>query len=81
VFGTSIAASWVAGFLGNTIDFFVDEDENRIGKTFFGKPIKSPHEVEYGSLVFVALTTAVAKKVSERMSAYKFTSKIYFSRI
>ncbi len=77
VFGTSIAASWVAGFLGDSIDFFVDEDENRIGKTFFGKPVKSPAEVDEDSHVFVALTTEVSKKITERLSDYKFKSLMY----
>jgi hypothetical protein len=31
IFGTSIAAMWLFGEIGDDVDFFVDEDPNRLG--------------------------------------------------
>ena len=42
VFGTSISGTWLASALGDRVDFFVDEDPNRVGRTHLGKPIYSP---------------------------------------
>lgn len=67
IFGTSIAATWLAGNLDGGFQFFVDEDPNRIGRVHMGKPVVSPKDVEPGRVVFLALTPAVAQAISTRL--------------
>lgn len=68
VFGTSIAATWLAGGLASLIDFHVDEDASRQGRDFFGKPILSPDAVPQGATVFLALAPAVAQAIAARLA-------------
>jgi hypothetical protein len=49
--------------------FFVDEDPNRVGREFMGKPILHPDQVARGQDVFVALPPALAGQVSRRLHA------------
>src|SRR5262249_1235860 len=55
VFGTSIAGVWIGSTIGKKIAFFVDEDEARIGRDYFGIPIVAPAQVPPGATVFVCL--------------------------
>jgi SAM-dependent methyltransferase len=68
VFGTSIAATWLAGGLAPLIDFHVDEDASRQGRDFFGKPILPPSAVPPGATVFLALAPAVAEAIAARLA-------------
>lgn len=70
LFGTAIAASWLAGELDGKVGFFVDEDPNRIGRVHLGKPVLHPKDVEANSVVFLALAPALAEKIAERMKNY-----------
>lgn len=67
VFGTSIAASWVAAQIPEKIDFFVDEDPNRIGRDYLEKPVLSPADVPHSSSVLMALAPVLANKISNRL--------------
>lgn len=69
VFGTSIAATWLASQLEASIAFFVDEDESRIGKMHFGKPIVRPADVPSGSVVYLALPPAIAELIARKLAA------------
>jgi SAM-dependent methyltransferase len=69
LFGTSIAGTWLAGVLGDRVTFFVDEDPHRVGRTHMGRPILSPSQVPPRSVVFIALTPAVAAPIAERFSS------------
>jgi SAM-dependent methyltransferase len=69
VFGTSIAGTWVFSEVQGKVDFFVDEDPNRIGQQHFGIPICSPQEVSDGSNILLALPPFLAKRVASRMPA------------
>lgn len=69
LFGTSIAATWLAGELGDTIEFFVDEDTNRQGRDYLGRPVLSPGDVAPQARVFVALAPRVAGPVRDRLTA------------
>ncbi|MDB5813315.1 MAG: hypothetical protein JWN23_432 [Rhodocyclales bacterium] len=73
VFGTSIAATWVASQLGERIAFFVDEDESRVGKTHMGRSILHPRDVPSGSLVYLALAPTVASLIDQRLGVGDFT--------
>ena len=68
VFGTSIAATWLAGQLADKISFFVDEDVSRQGREFFGKPVYAPAQVPGDSVIFVAAAPVIAKKLAARLS-------------
>jgi hypothetical protein len=66
VFGTSISGTWLAGALGESVHFFVDEDPGRIGREHMGRPIVSPDQISDGSDVFVPLIPAISKAVARR---------------
>jgi SAM-dependent methyltransferase len=67
LFGTSIAATWLAATLDMDLDFFVDEDVNRVDRPYLGKPVFLPSTVEAGSTVFLALTPVVADAIRKRL--------------
>jgi Methyltransferase domain len=70
VFGTSIAANWLTGIVGpDAIDFYVDEDPSRIGRSHFDKPILAPAQVRPNAKVYIPLAPVVAKAVCKRLSA------------
>ncbi len=66
VFGTSIAGLWIGSALGNKIGFFVDEDQARIGRDYFGIPILAPSQVPAGATVFVCLEPKLAQTIAAR---------------
>lgn len=68
IFGTSIAGTLVANFLGGNFDFFVDEDPTRIGARHLDRPILSPAEIPQGSELMVALMPRIARAVAGRLS-------------
>lgn len=68
VFGTSIGGAWLFGELEGSVEFFVDEDENRQGRTFLDRPVLKPQKVPEGSRVFVPLAPSVARDVCRRFS-------------
>ena len=70
LFGTSIAGTWLASQMEQSIDFFVDEDPSRAGKHYLGKPVIAPEETKPGDRVYLALAPAVASVVSKRMSGH-----------
>lgn len=72
LFGTSIAATWLFGELDGSVDFFVDEDPHRAGKTHMGLPIHCPSEVPAESRVFLALPGAQANSVRTRLAKSGF---------
>jgi len=67
LFGTSIAAVWLTAALADQIDFYLDEDEERQGRYFFGKPVLHPEQAPHGSTVFVGLAPAIAAQIAERL--------------
>lgn len=72
IFGTSVAATWLASSLSGRYDFFVDEDPGRIGRLHLGKPILPPNKVPAGSSVFLALALEVAHAVAQRLRGARF---------
>jgi SAM-dependent methyltransferase len=69
IFGTSIAANWVYGELAGNIDFFVDEDLDRVNKEYHQKPVYHASKIPPGSHTFVCLQPNVVRKVIERISS------------
>lgn len=68
IFGTSVAATWLASGLGNVVEFFVDEDPARQGHTHLGRPILKPEEVAPGAVVYLAFAPEVSGAISRRLS-------------
>lgn len=67
VFGTAIAATWIAAVVGGAVGFFVDEDEARSGKTHMGKPVFHPKDAPKGAVVYLAFSYEVAVSVQKRL--------------
>ena len=68
LFGSSIAATWLAQELDCAMTFFVDEDASRQGMRFMGRPVVSPSEVPAGSTVFVGIGGGLAAPVALRLT-------------
>lgn len=66
IWGTAIAATWLYSLMDENVDFFVDEDANRIGHQHLGKPIYSPDNIPADSNVFIALTPELANNIASR---------------
>lgn len=71
IFGTAIAGSWLYSHLADVTDFFVDEDVNRAGREFLGRPVYLPSDVPQGATVYVALIPELARKIAGRNAASK----------
>jgi hypothetical protein len=69
VFGTAIAGTWLGGLLGESVRFFVDEDQNKRGYSHIGQPVFMPDQVPEGSNVYLALPPAVATAIHPRLLA------------
>lgn len=67
IFGTSVSAAWLFGSVGEQVEFFVDEDPERIGREFMGRPVLAPTDVESHATVFLALLPGVAKAIRIRL--------------
>jgi 2-polyprenyl-3-methyl-5-hydroxy-6-metoxy-1,4-benzoquinol methylase len=68
LFGSSIAATWLAQQVDCAMDFFVDEDPNRQGQIFMGRRVLSPSQAPASSVVFVGVGGGVAGQVARRLS-------------
>ncbi|MGJ0425070.1 class I SAM-dependent methyltransferase [Methylocystis sp.] len=68
IFGTSISGTWLAGAVDDEVDFFVDEDPQRIGREHMGRPIIAPDNVAENSDVFIPLIPKVAAAVKSRLA-------------
>jgi SAM-dependent methyltransferase len=69
IFGTSIAATWLASGLGDAVEFFVDEDTARQGRTHLSRPVLAPAQVPSGSVVYLAFVREVAAAIRQRLAA------------
>lgn len=67
IFGTSVAATWLASGLGEAIDFYVDEDPARRGRMHLGRPIVTPDEVAPGATVYLAFIGDIAAQIARRL--------------
>lgn len=69
LFGTSIAATWLTGDLGQRIAFYVDEDPSRVGQTFLGKPVIAPSAIPRDATVFIGLAPVIAAVIAGKVTA------------
>ena len=68
LFGTGIAGCWLFGQVGESVEFFVDEDPCRVGKEIMKCPVIHPSEVPGGSKVFMATGPEIAPSIVERLA-------------
>ena len=66
IFGTSIAATWLAASLGDKVSFFVDEDRNRVGRRHLSRPIYDPAHAPKGSQILVPMRADIAVAIAKR---------------
>ncbi len=67
IFGTAISAVWMLGALDGQVEFFVDEDPQRVGSTLQGRPIISPSAVPDDAKVFMPLAPVIARSIASRL--------------
>jgi len=67
IFGTAIAGSWLAGILEEKVKFFVEEDWQKVGKLYLGKPVLPLSELPKDSVVYIALPVKIAQSVYRRV--------------
>lgn len=67
IFGTSIAATWLATQIKGMVSFFVDEDVNRTGKMYMDLPVFNVEQVPPGSVVYLALVPELAELIYTRL--------------
>jgi len=70
LFGTSIAATWLACELEDKVGFFVDEDQSRIGREYMDRPVYHPNAAPSGSRVYVALPPGFSQSLKTRLLQY-----------
>jgi hypothetical protein len=68
IFGSSIAATWLASELGGGVNFFVDEDVDRVGYLHMGIPIVSIDDVPDNTPVLMPLRPDDAERVADRLN-------------
>jgi SAM-dependent methyltransferase len=69
IFGTSVAGMAFYGAFRERVQFFVDEDPSRIGRTYDGKPVMAPKDVPADVPVIMALPPNRAKKAAMRLAS------------
>ncbi|MEQ9518376.1 MAG: class I SAM-dependent methyltransferase [Parvibaculum sp.] len=74
IFGSSISGTWVASLAQDSFDFFVDEDEARVGRRHLGKPIVSPNQVSRSAEVFFPFAAREAEVLQKRFAAQFHTT-------
>ena len=57
IFGTSVAATWLASGLGDAVKFLVDEDPVRDGRLHLGRPIPRPEQVPPTAVMYPRIRT------------------------
>ncbi len=67
IFGTSIAGTWLFAELDGDAAFFVDEDPNRAGTRWHGRPVIHPRDIPVGSCVVLPLPPALAQSIARRI--------------
>jgi SAM-dependent methyltransferase len=70
IMGSAIAAAWLAHELDGQVEFFVDEDEGRVGQALMGRPIVSFVDVPPGAMVFIPMSAAVAERIIARARTF-----------
>jgi hypothetical protein len=68
IFGSSIAATWLAAQLEGRVACFVDEDVTRQGRSHMGIPIVAPDRAPKSVALYLALPPSQVEDVHRRLS-------------
>lgn len=68
ILGTAVAGTWLGAVVGEKLAFFVDEDEQRLGKLHLGRPIVHSRDVKKDDAVYIAFPYALAQSIHGRLS-------------
>lgn len=68
VFGTALAATWLHHTANCRFEFFVEEDRDRVGRSYLGRAVVFPTDVPPGAAVLVPLPGEVGERVCERLN-------------
>ncbi len=79
IFGTSIAATWLFSELPESVHFFIDEDVNRIGKIYLGRPVYDLTSAPSDSLIFLPFCPPQARDLKERLEKQNGALELAFS--
>ena len=77
IFRTSIAATWLFSEIPDQVNFFVDEDPDRIGKIHLGRPVYDSVQVPRNSIVFLPFCSPQAHEIKKRLK--KKNKSIHFA--
>lgn len=66
IFGTATAAIWLAAELEHAQDFYVDEDQSKVGREMFGKPVIAMEQIPQNACVYIPMDKKVAVNIIER---------------
>ena len=72
VFGTAYIGAFIGNLLGENLAFFVDEDENRKGKTLLSKKVYHPREVTGETDILLPFSQSQAAQISARWKNLNF---------
>jgi len=70
IMGTSIAANWLLAINDKIIDFFVDEDVNRINQRIHGKKVIKPADIATDSNIYLPFPAILSAKIYHRLKKY-----------
>lgn len=66
IFGTAVAGMALYGAVREKVIFFVDEDRNRVGRSYEGRPVLHPQNAPKDVPIILALAPQAALRVSTR---------------
>lgn len=75
IYGTTIAANWLSSQM-REIDFYVDDDEAKVGKLFLGKRIFSAKDIPMQSHVFLPFSPSNNAAIIQRLSTIRQSKDI-----
>jgi hypothetical protein len=68
IFGTSISANWLFAELEPSVEYFIEEDPNRVGTIYRDRPVLHPADVPHGGNVYMALPRALGAQIVHRIN-------------
>jgi len=80
VYGTTIAANWLTN-IGKRIDFYVDDDRDKIGKSLNGIKILNVQEVPKDSKIFLPFSALTNDTIIRKAKKNKNYDSITFVRL
>ena len=70
VWGTGIVAAELLGRIHNKVDFFIDNDERKWEKRFYGKKIKAPGTILEWKDIYLLIAVRNANAIEQQVAGY-----------